>query len=155
VTPAVKVAESSGISYQIHSYQHDPEHDSYGMEAVEKLGLSAARVFKTLVVSNDRGSLAVGVVPVSSKLNLRALAKVLKVKKLAMADPRTVERTTGYVVGGVSPLGQKRKLPTVIDISATQSNTIYVSAGKRGLEVELSPDDLVNLLDAVIAEIKR
>jgi Cys-tRNA(Pro)/Cys-tRNA(Cys) deacylase len=125
------------------------------MEAVEKLGLSAARVFKTLVVSSDRGSLAVGVVPVSSKLNLRALAKVLKVKKLAMADPRTVERTTGYVVGGVSPLGQKRKLPTVIDISATQSNTIYVSAGKRGLEIELSPDDLINLLDAVIAEIKR
>ncbi|MCG7994291.1 MAG: Cys-tRNA(Pro) deacylase [Candidatus Thiodiazotropha taylori] len=155
MTPAVKMAKQAGITYQTHSYQHDPQHDSYGMEAVEKLGLPAERVFKTLVVSIDGGGLAVGVLPVSAKLDLKALAKVLNVKKLAMADPRAVERSSGYVLGGVSPLGQKRKLPTVIDRSAAQSATIYVSAGKRGLEIELSPEDLANLLDATMAAITK
>ncbi|MCG8488303.1 MAG: Cys-tRNA(Pro) deacylase [Chromatiales bacterium] len=155
MTPAVKTAKLAGVPFQTHSYQHDPQHDSYGMEAAEKLGLPAARVFKTLVVSIDGGGLAVGVLPVSSKLDLKALAKVLKVKKLVMAEPRAVERSSGYVLGGVSPLGQKRKLPTVIDISATQSSTIYVSAGKRGLEIELNPHDLATLLDATMAEIAK
>jgi Cys-tRNA(Pro)/Cys-tRNA(Cys) deacylase len=155
MTPAVIVAKQAGIHYRTHSYQHDPEHESYGLEAVEKLDLSAAQVFKTLVVSVDSGGLAVAVIPVSSKLDLKALAKVLKVKKLTMAEPRHVERSSGYVLGGVSPLGQKRALPTVIDHSASQFSTIYVSAGKRGLEIELSPDDLATLLDATIAEIKK
>ncbi|MEW8625336.1 MAG: Cys-tRNA(Pro) deacylase [Candidatus Thiodiazotropha sp.] len=155
MTPAVKTAKLAGVPFQTHSYQHDPQHDSYGMEAAEKLGLPADRVFKTLVVSIDGGGLAVGVLPVSSKLDLKALAKVLKVKKLVMAEPRAVERSSGYVLGGVSPLGQKRKLPTVIDISATQSSTIYVSAGKRGLEIELNPHDLATLLDATMAEIAK
>ncbi|MEJ2620701.1 MAG: Cys-tRNA(Pro) deacylase [Candidatus Thiodiazotropha sp.] len=155
MTPAVIVAKQAGIDYRTHSYQHDPEHESYGLEAVEKLGLPAARVFKTLVVSVDTGGLAVAVIPVPSKLDLKALAKVLKVKKLTMAEPRNVERSSGYVLGGVSPLGQKRALPTVIDRSASQFSTIYVSAGKRGLEIELSPDDLATLLDATIAEIKK
>ncbi len=155
MTPAVKMVKLADIPFQTHSYRHDPQHDSYGMEAAEKLGLPAARVFKTLLVSIDGGGLAVGVLPVSSKLDLKALAKVLKVKKLSMAEPRAVERSSGYVLGGVSPLGQKRKLPTVIDISATRFSTIHVSAGKRGLEIELNPHDLANLLDATMAEIAK
>jgi Cys-tRNA(Pro)/Cys-tRNA(Cys) deacylase len=155
MTPAIEMVTRAGIPYVTHSYRHDPQHESYGMEAVEKLGLPAARVFKTLVVSLDGKGLAVGVVPVSSKLDLKALAKVLKVKKITMADARVVERSSGYVLGGVSPLGQKRLLPTVIDISAQSFSHIYVSAGKRGLEIELNPGDLVQLLNASMAEITK
>jgi Cys-tRNA(Pro)/Cys-tRNA(Cys) deacylase len=155
VTPAIEVAKRAAIYHIIHRYVHDYQYESFGMEAVEKLGLSAAQVFKTLVVSQDSKGLAVGVVPVSTKLDLKALAKVLRVKKLAMADARAVERSTGYVLGGVSPLGQKRLLPTVIDASAADFPAIYVSAGKRGLEIELCPNDLVKLLNADMAEIAK
>jgi Cys-tRNA(Pro)/Cys-tRNA(Cys) deacylase len=155
VTPAVEILKRNSISYAIHSYEHDPQHESYGLEAVEKLGLPAAQVFKTLVVSVDGKGLAVGVVPVALKLDLKALAKVLKAKKLAMADGRVVERSSGYVLGGVSPLGQKRLLPTVIDQSAEALSTLFVSAGKRGLEIELNPSDLAVLLNASMAAIAK
>lgn len=155
MTPAIEVAKRAGISYTTHSYEHDPKHESFGMEAVEKLGLPADLVFKTLVVSLEGKGLAVAVVPVSSKLDLKLLAKVLKVKKATMADARAVQRSSGYVLGGVSPLGQKRQLPSVIDASAEGFSTIYVSAGKRGLEIELDPRDLAQLLSATVAEIAK
>ncbi|MES9830666.1 MAG: Cys-tRNA(Pro) deacylase [Candidatus Thiodiazotropha sp. DIVDIV] len=155
MTPAIEMAKRAGISYSTHSYDHDPKHQSFGMEAVEKLNLPAAQVFKTLVVSLEGKGLAVGVVPVSSKLDLKLLAKVLAVKKVSMADARAVERSSGYVLGGVSPLGQKRQLPTVVDASAENFSTIYVSAGKRGLEIELTTRDLVKLLSALVAEIAK
>jgi Cys-tRNA(Pro)/Cys-tRNA(Cys) deacylase len=155
MTPAIDAAKKAGIPYRIHAYEHDPNHASYGMEAAEKLGIPAARVFKTLVVTLDGRELAVAVVPVSSQLDLKAFAKVVKVKKVAMAEARPVERSTGYVLGGVSPLGQKRRLLTLIDRSAVDFSTMFVSAGRRGLEIELAADDLSKLLDARYAEIAR
>jgi Cys-tRNA(Pro)/Cys-tRNA(Cys) deacylase len=155
MTPAVNIAKKSGIKFRTHVYEHDPKHASYGMEAAEKLGLSPQRVFKTLVVALDSGELAVAVVPVASQLDLKACAKVLKVKKVTMADAREVERSTGYVVGGVSPLGQKRPLVTLIDRCATELPTLFVSAGRRGLEIELGAEDLAKLLDARFADIAR
>jgi Cys-tRNA(Pro)/Cys-tRNA(Cys) deacylase len=155
MTPAVNIAKRSGIKFHTHSYEHDPKHASYGMEAAEKLGLSPQRVFKTLVVSLDNGELAVAVVAVSSQLDLKACAKALKVKKVAMADAKRVERSTGYVVGGVSPLGQKRRLITLIDRTAVEFPTLFVSAGRRGLEIELAAEDLAKLLDARFADIAR
>ena len=118
---------------------------SYGLEAADKLGVSPAQVFKTLVVSLDGKQLAVGIVPVDCQLGLKQIAKAAGAKKAAMAAPEAVERSTGYVLGGVSPLGQKKRLPTFIDASAKAWPTLYVSAGRRGLEIELSPDDLAAL----------
>jgi Cys-tRNA(Pro)/Cys-tRNA(Cys) deacylase len=155
MTPAISVAKKSGINFRTHAYEHDPKHSSYGMEAAEKLGLPPQRVFKTLVVSLEGGELAVAVAPVSSQLDLKSFAKALKVKKATMADTRNVERNTGYVIGGVSPLGQKRRLLTLIDRSAVDFPTLFVSAGRRGLEIELSAEDLAKLLDARFAEITR
>ncbi len=138
-TPAVAVAERSGITFRVHEYEHDPRAASFGVEAVEKLGLDPARVFKTLVADVD-GELTVAVVPVESQLDLRALGK-----RARMADPKAAERATGYVTGGISPLGQRRRLPTVLDDSALAFETIHVSAGRRGLELELAPADLLAL----------
>jgi len=148
-TPAVAAAERARITFRVHEYDHDPRAASYGLEAVEKLGLDAATVFKTLVADVD-GTLTVAVVPVEAQLDLRALGK-----RARMADPRAAERATGYVAGGISPLGQRRALPTVIDESALAFDTIHVSAGRRGLEIELSPGDLARLTDARIAGIAR
>lgn len=153
MTPAINTARKAKISHQIHEYQHDASSESYGTEAAEKLGLSPEQVFKTLVVSLDGKALAVGVVPVAGKLNLKQIAKAAGAKKAAMADPVEVERSTGYVLGGVSPLGQKKRLATFIDASAQQFGTIHVSAGRRGLEIELSPDDLCRLTGARFAPI--
>ncbi len=138
-TPAIAAAERAGIPFRVHDYAHDPRAESFGTEAVEKLGLDPARVFKTLVADVD-GTLTVAVVPVEAKLDLRALGK-----RARMAGPRAAERATGYVTGGISPLGQRRQLPTVVDESALEFETIYVSAGRRGLEIELAPGDLVAL----------
>ncbi len=138
-TPAIAAAERAGIAFQVHEYEHDPRSDSYGLEAVEKLGLDAERVFKTLVADVD-GALTVAVVPVEAQLDLRALGK-----RARMADARAAERATGYVTGGISPLGQRRALPTVVDESALAFDTIHVSAGRRGLELELAPADLLAL----------
>ena len=139
-TPGIAAAERAGIAHSVHSYEHDPKAESYGLEASERLGVDPARVFKTLVVDLD-GSLEVAVVPIEAQLDLRALGG----KRSRMADPRDVERSTGYVLGGVSPLGQRRRLPTVVDPSALEWETILVSAGRRGLQIELRPEDLIAL----------
>jgi len=155
MTPAINAAKKKKIAYKVHQYSHDPAHDSYGREAAEKLGIAEERVYKTLVVELDRGSLAVAVIPVSSMLGMKLMAKAVGAKKAAMADKELVERTTGYVLGGVSPLGQKKRLVTVIDSSAKDFATIFVSAGRRGLEIELSPGDLAALTAAAFAEIRQ
>ncbi|MFJ9243218.1 Cys-tRNA(Pro) deacylase [Streptomyces sp. NPDC101776] len=153
-TPATVALTAAGVPYEIHSYDHDPAHPSYGEEAAEAMGVSPDRVFKTLVADVD-GTLTVAVVPVAGQLNLKALASAVGGKRATMADPTLAERTTGYVRGGISPLGQRKKLRTVLDDSATAHPTICVSAGRRGLEVELSPKDLTTLTEAVLAPIGR
>ncbi|MEM7469047.1 MAG: Cys-tRNA(Pro) deacylase [Pseudomonadota bacterium] len=153
MTPAVNLLNKHQVQFTLHEYEHDPQAQSYGLEAAEKLGFDPLRVFKTLVVTNEKKALFVGMVPVAKQLNLKSLATALKAKKLSMADKKLVERTSGYIVGGVSPLGQKRRLPTVIDSTAVSFDTIYVSGGKRGLDIELAPQDLTALLDASYAEI--
>ncbi|MCU7893496.1 MAG: Cys-tRNA(Pro) deacylase [Candidatus Thiodiazotropha sp. (ex Ustalcina ferruginea)] len=155
MTPAVIAAKKAGIPFKTHSYEHDSSHPSYGLEAAEKLGIAPERVFKTLVVERVGKGLAVAVVPVSSQLDLKAFAKELKVKKVAMADANRVERSTGYVLGGVSPLGQKRQLVTLVDRSASRFPTICVSAGRRGLEIELAAEDLLRVLDASMGDIAK
>ena len=147
MTPAVVAAERAGIPFTLHEYEHDPKAESYGLEAAEKTGVDAARVFKTLVVAQD-GALSVAIVPVAAQLDLRALGK-----RAALADRAAAERSTGYVLGGISPLGQRRRLPTLLDESALAFETIYVSAGRRGLEIELAPGDLVALTDAKVSAV--
>ncbi len=141
-TQATRLLDREGVEYRLHAYEHDPRHGSYGLEAVEQLGLDPARVFKTLVVDVD-GALTCCVVPVERQLDLRSLGK-----RARLAGRPEAERATGYVVGGISPLGQRRRLPTAIDASALEHETIHVSAGRRGLELELAPADLVRLTDA-------
>lgn len=154
MTPAINAAKKAKIPYTVHEYEHDPAAPSFGVEAAEKLGVPPEMVFKTLVVDAG-GKLAVAVVPVLLKLDLKKMAKALGAKKAAMAEVKAVERTTGYVVGGVSPLGQKRALPTVIDESARDFDAMFVSAGKRGLDIELSPADLAALTRASFAPVSR
>lgn len=151
-TPATVLLSKHNITYRVHSYQHDPRRGGYGLEAAEALGVSGRRVFKTLLAQVDT-RLVVGVVPVATQLDLKALAAALGGKRATMADVATAERTTGYVTGGISPLGQRRRLPTVLDSSAEQFPTVFCSAGRRGLEVELAPSDLVSLLGATVARI--
>ena len=146
--------EKAGVRFTRHSYEHDPAASSYGLEAAVALGLDPAAVFKTLLAEVD-GGLAVGIVPVTGQLDLKALAAALGGKRATMADPAVAERTTGYVVGGISPIGQKRRLPTVLDVSALDLATVYVSGGKRGLDLGLDPRDLVRLLEAQVARIGR
>ncbi len=142
MTPAINSLKKAKIKYRIHSYDHDPKSRGYGEEAAEKLNVSFDRLFKTLVVLVDNKALSVAVVPVSKQLNLKSFAKSISAKKIKMADKTEVERSTGYLLGGVSPIGQKKRLPAIIDESSLNFDTIYVSAGKRGLQVELSPKDL-------------
>ncbi|MFI9610194.1 Cys-tRNA(Pro) deacylase [Streptomyces sp. NPDC052023] len=153
-TPATVALTAAGVDFTIHSYDHDPAHPSYGEEAAQAMGVSPDRVFKTLVADVD-GTLTVAVVPVAGTLDLKALASAVGGKKAAMADPALAERTTGYVRGGISPLGQRKKLPTVLDATAAGHATICVSAGRRGLEVELSPQDLAELTAATLAPVGR
>jgi Cys-tRNA(Pro)/Cys-tRNA(Cys) deacylase len=154
-TPATVALEKAGAAFTVHAYDHDPASElSYGEEAAQAMGTSPDRVFKTLVAEVD-GSLTVAVVPVSANLDLKALAAAAGGKRAAMADPAAAERTTGYVRGGISPLGQRRALPTVVDASALDFGTVFVSAGKRGLEVELAPGVLTQLTAARTAPIAR
>lgn len=153
-TPATVALTAAGVDFTLHSYDHDPSHPSYGEEAAEAMGVSPDRVFKTLVAEVD-GALVVAVVPVAGSLDLKALATAVGGKRAAMADPVLAERTTGYVRGGISPLGQRKKLRTVLDESASSHTTICISAGRRGLEVELSPGDLTKLTAAALAPIGR
>ncbi|MBT2530447.1 MULTISPECIES: Cys-tRNA(Pro) deacylase [Streptomyces] len=153
-TPATVALTAAGTAYILHAYEHDPASPSYGEEAAQALGVPPDRVFKTLVADID-GTLTVAVVPVAGSLDLKALAAAVGGKRAAMADPVVAERTTGYVRGGISPLGQRKKLRTVLDASASSYDTVCISAGRRGLEVELSPADLAALTDATIAPIGR
>ncbi|MEU5435853.1 Cys-tRNA(Pro) deacylase [Streptomyces sp. NPDC020719] len=153
-TPATVALAAAGTSFTLHAYEHDPASPSYGEEAAQALGVSPDRVFKTLVADVD-GELTVAVVPVAGSLDLKALAAAVGGKRAAMADPVAAERTTGYVRGGISPLGQRKRLRTVVDASASAHATICVSAGRRGLEVELAPSDLVALTGAVVAPVGR
>lgn len=157
MTPAINTAKKAKVKYNVHEYTHDPKAESYGEEAAEAIGIAADRVFKTLLVAinGDNKKLAVGVVPVSGQLDLKAMATALKAKKLTMANPQDAERATGYVVGGISPLGQKKRLPMVLDSSAESFETIYMSAGRRGLEIEMSAADLQTLTGAVMASIGK
>ncbi|MEM9612922.1 MAG: Cys-tRNA(Pro) deacylase [Actinomycetota bacterium] len=152
VTPAVKLLEKRRVGHRVLTYDHEPDGTAYGDEAVEALGLDAASVFKTLVATVD-GAHVVAVVPVADKLDLKALARAAKGKKAAMADAGDAERLTGYVVGGISPLGQRKRLPTFIDTSAQTQEHIHVSAGKRGVEIAVAPADLASLANATFAPI--
>jgi Cys-tRNA(Pro)/Cys-tRNA(Cys) deacylase len=155
MTPAVKLLDKLNIPYQLHHYHHDDSATSFGLEAAEKLAVNAEMIFKTLVVETEDNTLAVAIVPVDKQLNLKSIAKSLPCKKVVMADPKRVQTTTGYVLGGVSPFGQKKRLSTILDNSAVQFDSIFVSGGKRGLEIELSPKDLVTVLNAKTSAISH
>ena len=155
MTPGINTAKKAKIFYKVHEYHHDPKSDSYGTEAAEKMDVAEERIFKTLVVRIGPKDLIVGVVPVASSLDMKRIAKVAGAKKAGMAEPAYVEKSTGYVLGGVSPLGQKKKLATIIDSSAQNYATIFVSAGRRGVELELKPDDLKDVTRGVFADICR
>ena len=151
-TPATVALSAAGIAYTAHAYPHDPRSTSYGLEAAEALGLNPDRVHKTLMASVD-GTTTVAIVPVSGQLDLKALARALGGSKAVMADPADAQRLTGYVLGGISPVGQRRAHPTVLDERALAWPTIFVSGGKRGLDLELAPADLVAITGAVLAPI--
>jgi len=155
MTPAIDLLKKAKAEHRIHSYEHDPKSASYGLEAAEKLGLDPARVFKTLLACSEKGELLVAVVPVIGSLDLKALAQAAKVKKVDMADPAAAQRATGYLLGGISPLGQKKRLRTFIDSSAQGLPSIFVSAGRRGLEVELAAQVLAEHTSASFADIAR
>ncbi|KAA9162356.1 Cys-tRNA(Pro) deacylase [Amycolatopsis acidicola] len=151
-TPATAALAKRKIAHTLHTYDHDPKHESYGLEAAEALGVEPARVFKTLVADVD-GRLTVGVVPVTGSLDLKALAAAAGGKRAKMAEAAAAQRATGYVLGGISPLGQRTRLPVVIDESAKDFETIFCSGGRRGLEIELAPTDLIDLASATVASI--
>ncbi|MGD8201416.1 Cys-tRNA(Pro) deacylase [Ornithinimicrobium sp. W1679] len=153
-TPATVMLDRAGVDYEVRRYEHDPAADSYGLEAAAALGVEPARVFKTLLVEAD-GALAVGIVPVDTLLDLKAVAAALGAKKAVMAQPADAERVTGYVVGGISPVGQRRRLPTVLDASALDHPTILVSGGRRGLDLELAPQDLLAVVAGSTAQVAR
>jgi len=153
MTPAIRLLKKQKIQYKVHQYEHENSSLSFGEEAAQKLDTAPEKIFKTLVVKTNDDNFAVGVICVSSKLNLKSMAKALGVKKVTMADAKDVEKITGYILGGVSPLGQKKRLKTILDISSKDLDTIFVSGGKRGLDVELSPLDLQRLLNATFEKI--
>ncbi|GIU46407.1 Cys-tRNA(Pro)/Cys-tRNA(Cys) deacylase [Shewanella sairae] len=148
MTPAIDLLVKHKIAHQVHEYQHDPSCQAYGLEAAEKIGVAPELVFKTLVVKLDGKQLAVAIIPVAEKLSMKLIAKAIKAKKAVMAEAMEVQRSSGYVLGGVSPLGQKRQLITVIDQSAATLEKMFVSGGRRGLDIELAPDDIKLLLKA-------
>jgi Cys-tRNA(Pro)/Cys-tRNA(Cys) deacylase len=153
-TKATILLERARIPFTVHEYMHDPRHDSYGLEASQALGVPPERVFKTLIAEVD-GTLVTAVVPVNGELDLKALATAIGGKKAAMADVAAAERATGYVAGGISPVGQRKRLPVVLDASALDHATMFCSAGRRGLEIELAPGDLVSAANATVAAIGR
>jgi Cys-tRNA(Pro)/Cys-tRNA(Cys) deacylase len=154
VTPAVVALRAAGVPFTLHEYAHDPRSESFGLEAATELGLDPDRVYKTLMASAD-GRLVVAVVPVSGRLDLKALARAAGAAKAVMADGREAERATGYVLGGISPFGQKRQHPTVVDETVELWDTVYVSGGRRGLDVEIAPADLVEVTGSIVADVAR
>ena len=157
MTPAINALKKQKIAHRVVTYDHDPSVAAYGTEAAEALGLNPQQVFKTLLVAlnGDQKKLAVAVVPVAGQLNLKAMAAAVGVKKVEMADPKAAERSSGYIVGGISPVGQKRALPTVVDASANTFEQIYASGGRRGMEICLAPADLVKVTRASFAAIAK
>ena len=155
MTPALNILKKTKIKYKVHSYEHDPNSKAYGEEAAEKLNVPFDRLFKTLIASADDEKFITALVPVSKQLDLKKMVRATGSKKAKMAEKQDVVRTTGYILGGVSPMVQKKKLTTVIDISALNFDTIFVSAGRRGLQIEISPQDLASLTHAVYSEISR
>ena len=153
-TPATVALTRAGVPFTLHPYDHDPRAQSFGLEAAEALGVPPERVFKTLL-ADAGGRLVVGIVPVTGQLDLKALARAVGASKAVMADPAAAQRSTGYVVGGISPVGQRRPLPTVLDETATAYDTVFVSGGRRGLDIELAPADLVRVTGATTAPIGR
>jgi Cys-tRNA(Pro)/Cys-tRNA(Cys) deacylase len=153
MTPAIRAAEAAQIEFSLHRYEHDPKAESFGLEAAEKLGVSPQRVFKTLVAQVDGKQLIMAIIPVAERLDLKKLAARAGGKKAELADPIAAERATGYVVGGIGPLGGRKKLPTMLDASAQTFNTIFISAGQRGVQMELLREDLVRLTAATIADL--
>ena len=153
-TPATEALRAAEVAFTMHAYAHDPRATSYGLEAAEALGVDPDRVFKTLMIEAD-GSLAVVVVPVSGTVDLKAAASALGAKRAQLADPATAQRATGYVLGGISPIGQKRRHRTVIDETAELWESVLVSGGRRGLDVELSPRDLIDLTQGIVAAVGR
>lgn len=157
-TPATRALVAAGVDFTEHPYEHDPAAQSYGLEAAEAIGVAPEQVYKTLLAQTDLPrdhGLVVGIAPVTGQLDLKALAAAVGSKRATMADPALAERTTGYVVGGISPIGQKRPLCTILDESAMTYSSIYVSGGRRGLDLELAPDDLVRMVQATTAPIGR
>ncbi|MFT0180673.1 Cys-tRNA(Pro) deacylase [Pseudomonas benzopyrenica] len=155
MTPAIELLKKAQVPHEVLSYHHDPKAASYGLEAAEKLGLAPETVFKTLLAASEKQELLVAIVPVAGTLDLKAMAQAAGVKKLEMAKPEQAQRSTGYLVGGISPLGQKKRLRTFVDESAAELPSIHVSAGRRGLEVALAPTDLARLLDAPFVPIGK
>ncbi len=153
MTPAINLLKKHRVAHIVHSYVHDPRVASYGLEAAEKLGLAPQRVFKTLLASTETAELLVAILPVHAQLNLKALAACAGVKKVEMADPQRAQRSTGYLLGGISALAQKKALRTFLDSSAQGLESLYISAGRRGLEVELAANDLLQLTQGHYAEI--
>lgn len=155
MTPATKMLDKAKVAYTLHRYTHDPQAESYGGEAADKLGLDPRQVFKTLLTCTEGGELLVAVVPVNGQLDLKLLARAAGAKKITMADPAVAQRSTGYLLGGISPLGQKKALRTFIDNSAQQWSQLYISAGRRGLEIALRPEDLARQTRATFSSIGR
>lgn len=153
-TPATVALTAAGIAFTPHAYEHDPAQTAFGLEAADALRIDPARVFKTLVVEVD-GRLVVGIVPVAGQLDLKALATAVGAKRASLADPAIAQRKTGYVVGGISPIGQKTRLTTVLDASASTHSTVFVSGGRRGFDIELAPADLAVVTDGILAPIAR
>lgn len=155
MTPAIVLLKKQGVTHQVVAYEHDPNAESYGIEAAEKLAVAAEKVFKTLLVTTEKNELLVGIIPVLMHLDLKSIAQAANVKKVEMAKPDVAQRTTGYIVGGISPLGQKKRLRTFIDKSAEQLDIMYVSGGRRGLDIALAPKDLAKVLTAAFSNIVK
>ena len=148
MTPAIKILQKKKCTFKVHKYEHDTAVTNYGLEAAQKLNLDANRVYKTLLVELSPKELAVGIIPVNCSMSLKLIAKSLGAKSAVMADKQEAQKVTGYLLGGISPLGQKKRLRTILDGSAQSFETIYVSGGKRGLDIEVNPEDIIALLNA-------